>query len=157
MQTQETVLTATGLANLKTELEELKITKRPEIVTRIEEALAYGDLSENSEYDDAKNEQAFVEGRISELEEMIATAKVVKSNDGDGGKVTLGTVVKVKHNGSVSTFTIVGSAEADPSKGLISHESPLGEALLGHKVGDQVEFETPKGMTTYTVESIGSK
>lgn len=157
METQQTILTAAGLDKLKAELKELKEARRPEIVKRIEEALEYGDLSENSEYDDAKNEQGFVEGRISELEDMVDNAKIVQSNDGDHGKVTLGTVVKVKHNGSSSTFTIVGPAEADPVGGLISHESPLGEALLNHVVGDSIEVETPKGTTKYVIESIGAK
>ncbi len=157
MADQQTILTKAGLDKLQAELADLKETKRPLIVKRIEEALAYGDLSENSEYDDAKNEQAFVEGRISQLDEMLATAKIVSSNAGDHGKVTVGTIVKVKHNGSSSTFTIVGPAEADPAGGLISNESPLGQALLGKEVNEKAVAETPKGQVEYTIVSIGAK
>ena len=157
MASQQTILTAAGLDKLKAELEDLKSNKRPQVISRIEEAVSYGDLSENSEYDDAKNEQGFVEGRIAELEEMLNTAQIVQSNDGDHGKVTLGTTVSVKHHGATSKFTIVGAAEADPTEGLISNESPLGQALIGLKVGDTAVAETPKGETKYEIVSIGAK
>ena len=153
--TDQTILTSVGLTKLKAELEDLKNNRRPAVVARIKEAISYGDLSENSEYEDAKNEQGFVEGRINELTTMLKNPKIVKTNAGEGGKVTLGSAVTVKHNGSSSNFTIVGHAEADPDSGLISNESPLGQALLGAKVGDQVTVETPRGATTYEVASIG--
>lgn len=155
--TDQTVLTAAGLDKLKTELKELEDTRRPAVLARIKEAISYGDLSENSEYEDAKNEQAFVEGRISELNHMLKNPKIVKANAGEGGKVALGSVVKVKHNGSRSTFTVVGPAEADPENGLISHESPIGRALVGRAVGESVEVETPGGATKYQIVSIGKK
>lgn len=153
--TDQTILTAAGLNKLKAELEELKKSRRPAVLERIKEAVSHGDLSENSEYEDAKNEQAFVEGRINELSAMLKNPKIVKANDGDHGKVALGSSVKVKHNGSTSAFTIVGHAEADPDSGLISNESPLGQALLGAAVGDKVTVETPRGGTTYEVAAIG--
>lgn len=157
MTEQSTYLTIAGLDKLKAELEDLKTNKRPQVIQRIKEAISYGDLSENSEYEDAKNEQAFVEGRIATLEKMLQTSKIVKSNDGDGGKVALGSTAHVKHNGSKSTFTIVGPAEADPEGGLISNESPLGQALLGKAPKEKAVVETPKGATTYEIVSIGKK
>lgn len=151
----QTILTTAGLSKLKAELDELRNQRRPAVLERIKEAVSHGDLSENAEYDEAKNEQAFLEGRINELTAMLKNPKIVKTNAGEGGKVTLGSTVKVKHNGSGSAFTIVGHAEADPDGGLISNESPLGRALLGAKVGDEVTVETPRGATTYRVASIG--
>ena len=153
--TDQTILTTAGLSKLKAELDDLKNKRRPAVLGRIKEAVSHGDLSENSEYEDAKNEQAFVEGRINELQAMLKNPKIVKTNDGDHGKVALGSVVTVKHNGSNSKFTIVGHAEADPDGGLISNESPLGRALLGAAVRDTVTVETPRGGTTYEVASIG--
>lgn len=149
----QTILTAAGLDKLKAELEDLKENKRPAVIARIKEAVSYGDLSENSEYEDAKNEQGFIEGRIAELQGMLDTAQIVESS-GSSDVVQLGSVVDVS-NGSDSTFTIVGPAEADPTGGLISNESPLGQALLGAKVGDKVSVETPRGTQTYTVKKIG--
>lgn len=157
MTPQNTYLTSAGLDKLKAELSDLKEKKRPEVVLRIKEAVSYGDLSENSEYDDAKREQGFIEGRIAELEELLKNAHIVKSNSGDHGTVALGTTVTVKHNSNTQSFTIVGHAEADPASGLISNESPLGQALLGKKVGDKVTVETPKGATTYHISKIGKK
>lgn len=155
--TDQTVLTAAGLDKLKAELKDLEETRRPAVLARIKEAISYGDLSENSEYEDAKNEQAFIEGRISELSHMLKNPKIVKANAGEGGKVALGSVVKVKTGNSSSTFTIVGPAEADPDSGLVSHESPIGQALVGAAVGDTVTVETPRGATEYRVVSIGKK
>jgi transcription elongation factor GreA len=154
MQTQKTYLTSEGLDKLKAELEDLKNNQRPAVIKRIEEALAQGDLKENSEYDDAKNTQGFIEGRIAEIETLVKTAEIVSGNSGNG-VVDLGDSVKVKHNGSSSTFRIVGPAEADPTAGLISNESPLGQALLGKTVGDDVKVETPKGATAYKIVSAG--
>ena len=150
---QTTFLTPAGLDRLKAELEELKTGKRPLVIQRIKEAVSHGDLKENSEYDDAKNEQGFIEGRIAELEALLKNSQVV-SGGSDNGAATLGSVVTVKHSGSTSSFTIVSPAEADPTGGLISNESPLGEALLGKKTGDKAAVETPKGRTTYTLTKI---
>ena len=149
----QTYLTTAGLDKLKAELQDLKDNKRPQVISRIKEAVSYGDLSENSEYEDAKNEQAFVEGRIAELEAMLKNSKIVRGTGGDGA-VALGSKVKVKHNGNQSEFTLVGHAEADPTDGLISNESPLGQALLGKKVGERTQVETPKGATTYEIVSV---
>src|SRR5688572_20917810 len=123
MTDQQTYLTNAGLDKLKAELADLVDNQRPMVVKRIKEALAHGDLSENSEYDDAKNEQAFIEGRIVELEKLLQTATIVNHGAGDG-TVSLGSKVKVKHGNDQTTFTIVGHAEADPSNGMISNESP---------------------------------
>lgn len=150
---QTTFLTPAGLDKLKAELAELKNSKRPLVIQRIKEAVSHGDLKENSEYDDAKNEQGFIEGRIAELESIIKNSKIV-SGGSDNGAATLGSAVTVKLNGTTATFTIVGPAEADPTDGMISNESPLGQALLGKKVGDKAVVETPKGRTTYTIAKI---
>jgi transcription elongation factor GreA len=123
------------------------------VIARLKDALSHGDLSENAEYEEAKNEQAFVEGRITELENMLKNAEIVTGNQNDGS-VGLGAKVKVKHNGDSSVFTIVGPAEADPGEGLISNESPIGQALLNKKVGDTATVETPKGATKYEIISI---
>jgi transcription elongation factor GreA len=150
---QNTYLTAAGLDKLKAELADLKDNRRPAVIGRLKDALSHGDLSENAEYEEAKNEQAFVEGRIAELEGMLKNSQIVDGNQ-NTGSVGLGAKVKVKHNGETSTFTIVGPAEADPGEGLISNESPLGQALLDQKVGEKTSVETPKGATTYEIISI---
>lgn len=148
-------LTSAGLDKLKAELLDLTQNKRPHVVKRIKESIAQGDLSENSEYEDAKNEQGFIEGRITELQQMLDRAEIVKANSGRDGSITLGTTFSVKHNSKTSKFTVVGPAEADPGNGLISNESPIGQTLLGKKVGDKAMVATPKGETTYRVVSIG--
>ena len=155
MADQQTYLTAAGLDKLKAELTDLTENQRPTVIKRIKEALAHGDLSENSEYDDAKNEQAFIEGRISELERLLQNATIVQKGSTDG-TVSLGSTVKVKHNGDQSTFTIVGHAEADPTNGMISNESPIGQALLGKAKGEEVTVETPRGSTKYAIVSVGA-
>jgi len=149
-----TLLTKDGLRKLEEELESLKKVKRREVAARIKEAISYGDLSENSEYEEAKNEQAFVEGRILELEEKVKSAQVIKSNKGVIGQ--LGAKVKIKdmENNEVSEYTIVGSTEADPLEGRISNESPVGAALLERKVGDELEIVAPKGMVKYKIMSL---
>ncbi|PIQ78779.1 transcription elongation factor GreA [Candidatus Peregrinibacteria bacterium CG11_big_fil_rev_8_21_14_0_20_41_10] len=149
-----TLLTKDGLRKLEEELESLKKVKRREVAARIKEAISYGDLSENSEYEEAKNEQAFVEGRILELEEKVKSAQVIKSNK--GVIVQLGAKVKIKdmENNEVSEYTIVGSTEADPLEGRISNESPVGAALLERKVGDELEIVAPKGMVKYKIMSL---
>lgn len=147
------LLTKEGLEKLQKELGELKTVRRPAVVSRIQAAKELGDLSENAEYDDARNEQSFVEGRIQELEAMLKRAKVVDKTG--NGEVSMGSNVTVTNKGKVLTFEIVGSTEADPSSGKISQESPIGKALFGHKAGDQVEVVTPAGKALYKIVKIG--
>ena len=151
---ETTYLTPEGYKRLQEELEYLRNVKRPEVAERLRAALEEGgDLIENAEYEAAKNEQAFVEGRIQELEHLLATAKVIEDLPRD--VVDLGSTVTVEEeDGTVSTYTIVGHAEADPQKGLISNESPLGKALLGHKAGDEVELQTPGGTVKVRILEI---
>lgn len=141
-----------GLEKMKAELHELKTVKRPEVVSRIEKAKDLGDLKENAEYHDAKDEQGFIGSRINELEDSIARSVIIEVKDTD--RVTIGCSVHVKSGEKVKTFTIVGAPEADPLQGRISNESPLGMAFLGRVVGDEVEVKVPSGIITYTVTSI---
>ena len=143
---KDVILTPEGLENLKAELEELTTTRRREVAERIKDAREYGDISENSEYDDAKNEQAMLEARILSLEEKLRSATVVESKDIKGDKVSVGTTVKVKDEGGKSaTYSIVGSTEANPAEKKLSNESPVGRALLGHAKGDKVSVQLPNG------------
>lgn len=147
MNAKQVVLTYEGLYKLENELEELKTVKRKEIAEKIKQALSFGDLSENSEYDEAKNEQAMVESRIIQLEQMLKNAKVIDDEDLKTDVVGLGSRVKIfdkEFNEEVEYF-IVGSTEADPAEYKISDESPLGRALLGKKSGDKVVVEAPAG------------
>lgn len=146
-------LTAEGLAKVKNELKELKTVKRKEIALRIQEAKELGDLSENAEYAEAKTEQGFIEGRIIELENTLKNAVVI-SESANSDKISVGSSFKVKIGSQESKFTIVGSNEANPAQGLISNESPLGQALLGHKPGDEVEVTVPAGVVIYKIVSI---
>lgn len=146
-------ITKEGLEKLKTELADLVNIKRPEIAQRIKEARENGDISENSEYDAARNEQSYIEGRISELEEVIKTAKVTEGN-GNKDEVGIGCRVTVHIDGTEETFHIVGAPEANPLQKKISHESPLGSALVGKKIGDKIDVEAPVGKLTYTVKGI---
>lgn len=148
----QTYLTEEGLRKLKAELEDLKKNKRPETISRLEAAKALGDLSENAEYHDAKDELALIEGRIRELE--LALRDVVVIEDAKGGEVQIGSTIDVEVNGKEKTYQIVGSNEADPSGGRISNESPLGAAFLGKKKGDSVSVETPGGTTEYTILDV---
>ena len=143
-------ITDAGRKELEQELEELK-SRRGEIAEKIAEARDYGDLSENAEYDSAREEQGLVETRIAEIEDILMNAEVIKARKSD--KVQIGSTVELK-NGKTVTYTIVGPVEADPINGKISDESPLGIALMGKEVGDKVTITTPKGDTTYTVASI---
>lgn len=140
-------MTAAGRAKLEEELEDLKINKRKEIVERIKIARSYGDLSENSEYESAKDEQAFVEGRISTLEKMIRFSEIIDDKNVEQDVVSLGRSVTFIElpDGEEETYSIVGSAEANPLEGLISNDSPIAKALLGHRVGDEVAITTPGG------------
>lgn len=146
------VLTKEGLAELKAEYEELVKLKRPATVARLSDARDLGDLSENSEYTAAKQDLAFIDGRIAELEEILHSAKVVTSHK--KGQVEVGCKVTLHIDGKREVFTVVGEWEADPKEKKISHESPLGRALLGKKVGDRVEVEAPAGKILYKILHI---
>lgn len=156
MAEKEVLLTPDGLSKLEKELDHLKTVKRREVATRIKQALEFGDISENSEYDDAKNEQAFVEGRIATLEKMLRNARVIDQEDVDTEIVTVGSKVRLKdlERGEEYEYTLVGSAEADPASMRISNESPVGRAVIGKKVGEVVEVEVPAGTLKYEIVSI---
>ena len=146
------ILTPEGLQKLQEELEHLKTVKRLEVADRIKTAKAYGDLSENAEYQEAKDEQAFVEGRIIELDNIIKTSVVADKQDID--VVQVGSHIKVEKEDGVFEFTIVGSTEADPSNGKISVESPLGEAFFGKAKNDELEIDLPMGKVKYKILEI---
>ena len=145
-------LTKEGLAELEAELKDLKENKRKEVAAALKEAKEFGDLSENTDWDDAKSRQLFIEGRISELENILKHAKVIEGVSGD--IISVGSTVDVEIEDGKHTFQIVGSTEADPYQGKISDESPIGKALLGKKVGEHAEVEIPAGITTYKVVKI---
>ena len=149
-------MTAAGKRKLEEELEVLKTVKRKEVVERIKIARSFGDLSENSEYDSAKEEQAFVEGRITTLENMIRNAKIIEESEMDSGIVSLGKTITFVElpNGDEETYSIVGSAEADPFEGKISNDSPIATSLLGKKVGDEVTVQTPGGEMNVRIVTI---
>lgn len=157
---QRTLVTREGLENMQKELDELRSVKRAEVAQRLKEAIAMGDLSENSEYDEAKNAQAFLEGRIQQLEQQIRTAQVIKK--GTKNRVDVGSTVVIEDmeehvQGKKPvklTVTIVGSTESNPFEGLISNESPVGRALVGAKAGDIVEADAPTGVLKYKVIEI---
>ncbi len=144
---REVILTEDGYEKLKDEIEYLSTTKRREVAERIKEAREFGDISENSEYDDAKNEQAMLESRIAQLEDRLRRSKVVDDKGVDTSVVGVGVKVHVKDqkSGDSRKFNIVGSAEADPTQDKLSNESPIGSALVGHKRGDVVSVEVPRG------------
>lgn len=156
MSEKEVILTPSGLKKLEEELEYLKTVKRKEVAERIKIAIGYGDLSENSEYEDAKNEQAFIEGRILTIEKMLRNARVINDDDVGTDIVSIGSTVVVKdlEFDEEMTFTIVGSAESDPVENKISNESPVGMALLGKKRGDVVEVNAPAGIIRYQILDI---
>ena len=156
---EETLVTKEGLKKLKDELEFLKNTKRKDVAQRLKEAISYGDLSENSEYEEAKNEQAFVEGRIIELERKIKNAKIISEHDAKktGKEVNIGshvTVQKVGGHDEPESYTIVGATEADPFDHKISNESPIGKAVLGNVKGDTVKVPTPSGVVEYEIVKV---
>ena len=151
---QRTVVTREGLEKMKKELDELRSTKRTEIAQRLKAAIAMGDLSENSEYDEAKNAQAFLEGRILQLEQQIRTAQVIETVTKDRVDVGSTVVIEDMEEHLKEKVTIVGSTESNPFEGRISNESPVGRALMGAKAGDTVEAETPNGVLKYKVISI---
>ena len=151
---QRTLVTREGLEKMQKELDELRSTKRAEIAQRLKAAIAMGDLSENSEYDEAKNAQAFLEGRILQLEQQIRTAQVIEKVAKD--RVDVGSTVLIEdmEEHLQEKVTIVGSTESNPFEGRISNESPVGRALMGAKAGDTVEAEAPNGVLKYKVISI---
>ena len=144
---REFLITKEGLEKLKTDLEELQTVRRREVAERIKEAREFGDISENSEYDDAKNEQAMLEQRIAHMEERLRRATVIEKKDVDTGVVSVGVKVHVKDQktGASRKFQLVGSAEANPIEEKLSHESPIGKALMGKKRGEVVQVEVPRG------------
>ncbi|MBS3938715.1 MAG: transcription elongation factor GreA [Peptococcaceae bacterium] len=157
MSEKEVLITIEGLRKIEEELEQLKSVKRAEVAERIKEAIAHGDISENSEYDDAKNEQAFVEGRILTLERQLRNARVVDISERDHTVVSLGSNVRLYDVDAKEElqYAVVGSAEASPMEMKISNESPVGKALMGKKSGDTIEVVVPSGTTLkYTVLAI---
>lgn len=156
----QTLVTREGLKKLKEELEYLKDVRRREVAARLKEAISYGDLSENAEYEEAKNEQAFLEGRILELERKIKSAKIISSGPRTelrGKEVSIGTTVTIRNKTKKTdceTYTIVGSTEADPFEHKISNESPIGKALLNRRKGDTIDVETPQGRMRFEVVKV---
>jgi transcription elongation factor GreA len=156
MKEKEVVLTREGLRKLEEEQENLKAVKRREVAERIKQAIEFGDISENSEYEDAKNEQAFIEGRILTLEKMLRNAKVIEDTGEGQNQVYLGSTVllmDLEYNEALE-YTIVGAAEANPMKNRISNESPVGAAIIGKKQGDTFEVQVPAGVVKYRLEEI---
>ena len=152
---KDVILTQEGLANLKAELDQLATAGRRDVAERIKEAREFGDISENAEYDDAKNEQARLEAHISQLEEKLRAATVVDASDLDTDVVQIGSIVHVKDEAGKSTkYAIVGSAEAKPGEMKLSNESPVGKALLGHKRGEEVSVTTPRGVRVLKITKI---
>ncbi|MFS8629005.1 MAG: transcription elongation factor GreA [Limnochordales bacterium] len=156
MREKEVLLTREGLAKLERELELLKTVRRREVAERIKQALEFGDISENSEYDDAKNEQAFIEGKIMQLEKMLRNAKVIDESEIEEGVVSLGSRVRLKdlEYGDEFEYIIVGSAEADPLNHRISNESPVGQAIMGKRKGTIVEVKAPDGVIKYQILEV---
>jgi transcription elongation factor GreA len=148
-------LTEEGLAGLYAELEGLRTVRRPGVAGRIQKSKEIGGTVDNAEYDDSKNEQAFIEGRILTLEKITSGAIIIGGNSARSDMVQLGGhVILLTQSGDEEEYTIVGSAEADPSRGRISNESPVGKALLSKKIGDDVQVKTPAGTVTLTISSI---
>jgi len=156
MKEREVILTTEGLRRLEGELEILKSVRRREVAERIKQAIEFGDITENSEFEDAKNEQAFVEGRILTLEKMLRHARIIDAADIETGVVSVGSAVLVKDliDGTEHRYTIVGSAEADPGAMKISNESPVGKALLGQPKGAVVDVEIPDGRISLMILDI---
>jgi len=154
---QKVYLTPEGEQELREELDELVNVKRPALAERLRRAIAQGDLSENADYKAAKEEQSFLEGRIQEVDAMLRNAEIIEETE-DSGVVSLGSYVTVVEEGTArpETFRVVGTAEADPIHGKVSHESPMGRKLLGHKVGDVVTVEAPAGTIAFEIKDISS-
>ncbi|MGV7976896.1 MAG: transcription elongation factor GreA [Anaerolineaceae bacterium] len=148
-------LTREGFEKLQAELDELRNVRRKEIALRLQEAMEDGELIENAEYEDAKNEQAFVEGRIKDLDLLLATARIIDEGENEQGLIQVGTTVTIQEDGNEpETYMIVGPAEANPLLGRISNESPIGRALINHKVGESVQVEAPGGVYTVVIIKI---
>ncbi len=156
MAVKEVLLTPEGLQKLKDEIQYLTGEKRREVAERIKHAREFGDISENSEYDDAKNEQAMLEQRIAQLEERLASARVIEREDVPAGVVDVGTRVRLKDVDANQTieYVIVGSAEANPAQGKLSNESPVGKAIIGRKKGETVEVAAPRGSLKYKIIDV---
>ena len=156
MAEKETILTQEGLKHLEEELENLKSVKRREVAERIKVAIGYGDISENSEYEDAKNEQAFIEGRIITLEKMLRNARIINDDEVDTNTVSIGSKVVLvdMEYGDEMEYSIVGTAESDPTAHKISNESPVGKAILGKQKGDEIEVAAPVGAIKYKIVDI---
>ncbi len=157
MSRKEVILTADGLKQLQEEVNHLSTVKREEVAERIRAARDFGDISENSEYDDAKNEQAMLEHRIGLLQEKLRRSRVIKDSEIDTEKVSIGNTVTLrdKDAGVIRIYTLVGSAEADPERARLSNESPVGQAIMGKRVGDVVTVPVPVGSLNYEVLAIG--
>ena len=153
---KEVILTPEGYEKLKQEIEELSTTKRREVAERIRVAREFGDIAENAEYDDAKNEQMLLEHRIATLEERLRDARVISKKDIAKDVVSVGSHVKLRDVSAKETveYHIVGSAEANPSENKLSNESPVGKAIIGHKKGETVEVSAPRGSTKYKILEI---
>ena len=154
MEEKPVLLTADGLQKLEEELQQLVSVRRVEVAERIRQARDFGDIAENSEYTEAKNEQSLVEGRIQTLEAMIRNAVLIEQNGRTKGVADVGARVKVRTEDGEETYSIVGAAEADPIAGRISNESPLGRALIGHRAGDEVQWESPMGTSRVKIVSV---
>jgi transcription elongation factor GreA len=156
MPEKQIILTAEGLKKIEQKLDYLKSVRRRDVAERIKEAIEFGDISENSDCEDAKNEQAFIEGEVLTLEKMLRNAKLIDEDEISADVVTLGSTVVLKdlEFGDELEYTIVGSAEADPTEFRISNESPVGEAILGRKVGSIVEVNVPAGSLKYEIVDI---
>lgn len=156
MSEKEVLLTSEGLEKLEKELEYLKTVARREVAEHIKTALEFGDISENSEYDDAKNEQAFIEGRIATVEKILRNARVIDEQEMKKGVVGLGSRVKLKdlETGEEHEYTLVGSAESDPAHDKISNEAPVGKAIMGKKVGTVVDVAVPAGVIQYKIMEV---
>lgn len=157
MAEKRSILTEEGLKKIEQQLENLKSVRRIEVAQRIKQAIDFGDISENSEYDDAKNEQAFIEGEILRLEKVLRESDVIHETKDDGsGIIRLGSKVSIRdlEFKEDENYTIVGSAEADVSDGKISNESPVGAAILGHKIGDVVNVNVPAGILKYKIIDV---
>jgi transcription elongation factor GreA len=151
---KEVVLTREGFEKLKAEIEDLSTVRRREVAERIKEAREFGDISENSEYDDAKNEQAMLEAKIAQLEERLRDATVIDRDDVSTEAVALGSMVTIETPVGKATYQLVGSAESDPDENRLSNESPIGRAILGHKKGETVDVVTPGGNIKVKIVSI---
>lgn len=157
-ETKEIKLTAEGLKKLQDELETLITVKRPEVLERLKEARSQGDLSENSEYDQAREDMGFIDGRIEEIKQMLKVVVVIDEST-NNDTINLGSTIVLEDMefGDQETYTIVGTVEADPFKGLISNDSPVGAAVLGHKAGDVVTVNAPNGALEYRIVEIKIK